>query len=137
MTCHSRAANYLLGVTEPQLNKLHDYGGVTDNQLRTFEHLGLLRVNLLEREQVAYNRLVRLLQAPLTGALKLFGFADLAPPVLDRVFSNELPPLLPANVDLAQREISALRTYLRSQLTKNPDPQPLTPHGAGRLSCAG
>jgi len=44
MVCHSRAANYLLGFNTLQLNREHDYGGVSDNQLRTFEHLGLLDV---------------------------------------------------------------------------------------------
>ena len=39
--CHSRAANFVLGVTESQMNKAHDYGGVKDNQLRAWEHLGL------------------------------------------------------------------------------------------------
>jgi uncharacterized repeat protein (TIGR03806 family) len=43
MVCHSRAANYVLGVTEPQMDKEHDYGGVRDNQLRTLRHLGVLR----------------------------------------------------------------------------------------------
>ena len=37
----SRAANFVLGLTEPQMNKMHDYGGVKDNQLRTLRHLGL------------------------------------------------------------------------------------------------
>jgi len=41
MACHSRAANFVLGLTEPQLNKAHDYGAVRDNQLRTLQHLGL------------------------------------------------------------------------------------------------
>lgn len=41
MVCHSRAANFVLGLSTPQLNCNHDYGGVVDNQLRTFEHLGL------------------------------------------------------------------------------------------------
>jgi hypothetical protein len=45
MVCHSRAANYVLGVTTPQMNRVHDYAGVRDNQLRTLESLGLLRVN--------------------------------------------------------------------------------------------
>src|SRR5216117_796989 len=31
MTCHSRAANFVIGVTELQLDKVHDYGGVADN----------------------------------------------------------------------------------------------------------
>jgi uncharacterized repeat protein (TIGR03806 family) len=45
MVCHSRAANFVLGLTELQMNKMHDYGGVADNQLRTLEHLGVFRVN--------------------------------------------------------------------------------------------
>jgi uncharacterized repeat protein (TIGR03806 family) len=48
MVCHSRAANYVLGLTEVQMNKEHDYGGVRDNQLRVLEHLGVLRVNYME-----------------------------------------------------------------------------------------
>jgi len=45
MVCHSRAANWVLGLTELQINKVHDYGTVRDNQLRMLEHLGLLRIN--------------------------------------------------------------------------------------------
>lgn len=46
MVCHSRAANYVLGLTEVQMNKDHDYGnGVVDNQLRTLECLGMLKVS--------------------------------------------------------------------------------------------
>ena len=45
MVCHSRAANWVLGLTELQMNKVHDYGGVRANQLETLEHLGVLRVN--------------------------------------------------------------------------------------------
>jgi glucose/arabinose dehydrogenase len=48
MVCHSRAANYVLGLTEVQMNKEHDYGGIRDNQLRVLEHLGVLRVNWME-----------------------------------------------------------------------------------------
>ncbi len=45
MVCHSRAANFVLGLNELQMNKDHNYGKVTDNQLRTLEHLGLFRVD--------------------------------------------------------------------------------------------
>jgi mono/diheme cytochrome c family protein len=45
MVCHSRAANYVLGISTPQLNRDHDFGGVVDNQLRVFEYLGLFRVD--------------------------------------------------------------------------------------------
>ena len=47
MVCHSRAANYVLGLQTGQMNRDHDYtsiGGCVDNQLRTLEHLGLFRV---------------------------------------------------------------------------------------------
>jgi glucose/arabinose dehydrogenase len=43
MVCHSRAATFVLGLSTPQLNKNHDYAGVTDHQLRVFEHLGLFK----------------------------------------------------------------------------------------------
>jgi uncharacterized repeat protein (TIGR03806 family) len=48
MVCHSRAANFVLGLSELQMNRDHDYGGVVDNQLRELEHLGLMQVNTPE-----------------------------------------------------------------------------------------
>jgi uncharacterized repeat protein (TIGR03806 family) len=50
MTCHSRAAEFVLGVTELQLNKAHDYGGVRDSQLRTLQHLGVFTGTLPKPE---------------------------------------------------------------------------------------
>lgn len=41
MVCHSRAAEWVLGLSEVQMNKDHDYGGCTENQLLVFERLGL------------------------------------------------------------------------------------------------
>lgn len=46
MSCHSRAVNYVLGLTEVQMNREHGYGGVRDNQLRTYEHIGLFNGSL-------------------------------------------------------------------------------------------
>lgn len=49
MVCHSRASNFVLGLCTVQLNRDFDYAAVlgadhaTDNQLRTLEHLGMLR----------------------------------------------------------------------------------------------
>ena len=43
MECHSRAANYVLGLTTLQTNKVHDYGVVSDNQLRTLNHIGVFK----------------------------------------------------------------------------------------------
>ncbi|HVS38162.1 MAG TPA: PQQ-dependent sugar dehydrogenase [Gemmataceae bacterium] len=46
MVCHSRAANWVLGLTEMQMNKIHEYPhGVRDEQLRTLEHLGVFKVS--------------------------------------------------------------------------------------------
>ena len=46
MVCHSRAANFVLGLSEHQMNKDHLYpSGRTDNQLRVLEHLGMLKVD--------------------------------------------------------------------------------------------
>lgn len=42
MVCHSRAANYVLGFTELQMNHEHDYGkGFRENQLAVLERLNL------------------------------------------------------------------------------------------------
>jgi glucose/arabinose dehydrogenase len=41
MVCHSRAANWVLGLTEIQMNKVHRYGPVAENQLQVLERLGL------------------------------------------------------------------------------------------------
>jgi hypothetical protein len=43
MFCHSREANYVLGLSTIQMNKSHDYGGVSANQLEALEYLGVLR----------------------------------------------------------------------------------------------
>ncbi len=48
MVCHSRAANFVLGLSTCQFNTDYDYGGVVDNQLRVLEHLGVLSVNAFE-----------------------------------------------------------------------------------------
>ncbi len=55
MVCHSRAANYVLGLTDLQMNKDHDYGGLVDNQLRTLAHLEMLK---LTKPPEQYGKLV-------------------------------------------------------------------------------
>jgi uncharacterized repeat protein (TIGR03806 family) len=51
MVCHSRAANWVLGLQTLQMNKDHSYGGVTNNQLRTLAHIGVLKANWTEELQ--------------------------------------------------------------------------------------
>ncbi len=43
MFCHSRAAGFVLGLNTRQMNRDHDFGGVTDNQLRTYNKIGLFK----------------------------------------------------------------------------------------------
>jgi glucose/arabinose dehydrogenase len=44
MVCHSRAANFVLGLSTEQMNRAHDYGGVSDEQLRALAHVGYFRL---------------------------------------------------------------------------------------------
>ena len=46
MVCHSRQANFVLGIIGEQLNCDHNYGAVRDNQLRALEHAGLFPGNV-------------------------------------------------------------------------------------------
>jgi uncharacterized repeat protein (TIGR03806 family) len=46
LTCHSRAANFVLGLTESQLNREHDYSIALADQLATLEHIGLFAAAL-------------------------------------------------------------------------------------------
>jgi uncharacterized repeat protein (TIGR03806 family) len=44
MFCHSRAAGFVLGLKTPQMNREHQFAsGRTDNQLRTYAHIGIFR----------------------------------------------------------------------------------------------
>ena len=43
MVCHSRAANFVLGLSTAQMNKEHDYGGTIEHQFRVLEQLDLLK----------------------------------------------------------------------------------------------
>jgi uncharacterized repeat protein (TIGR03806 family) len=39
--CHTQNAGFVMGVNTRQLNRAHEYGKVTDNELRVFERLGI------------------------------------------------------------------------------------------------
>jgi mono/diheme cytochrome c family protein len=43
MVCHSRAANFVLGLSTAQMNKEQDYGGAVANQLHVLEQLDLVK----------------------------------------------------------------------------------------------
>jgi putative heme-binding domain-containing protein len=42
LRCHNPWSEYALAFNLPQLNRTHDYGDVSDNQIRTLRHIGIL-----------------------------------------------------------------------------------------------
>ncbi len=89
MVCHSRAANYVLGLSTLQMNKVHDYDGVSDQQLRTLEHLGLFKVNVLEHEQTTNERYNRVWNQLWSGPIdELFSLTGLSQEAQGQVWSN-------------------------------------------------
>jgi uncharacterized repeat protein (TIGR03806 family) len=56
LVCHSRAANFVLGPSEAQMNRTFNYGAHQDNQLRTLEHLGVLKTDFAS---TAHEQLVK------------------------------------------------------------------------------
>jgi uncharacterized repeat protein (TIGR03806 family) len=79
MVCHSRAANFVLGLTALQMNKVHDYGEVSDNQLRTLSHIGAFTEPLPQRPE-EYGKLVNPYnpQAPLDARARSYLHANCA-----------------------------------------------------------
>jgi glucose/arabinose dehydrogenase len=49
MLCHSRALGFNAAFNPLQLDRDHKYGAITDNQLRTLEHIGVFEGKLPER----------------------------------------------------------------------------------------
>ena len=82
MVCHSRAANYVLGLSELQFNRDFQYGDVTDNQIRALAHIGLLSGAPAEKKPGD--------PKPIPG-----GFSAAFEPVPADPFIHVLPPFLP------------------------------------------
>jgi glucose/arabinose dehydrogenase len=96
MVCHSRAANFVLGLNVLQMNKVHDYGLATANQLRTLEHIGIFRTSTQDVLQELRERLVR-------GETQVRNTVNLVP---HRLF--ELLPDAPAMIKHTTQSIGQL-----------------------------
>jgi mono/diheme cytochrome c family protein len=58
MVCHSRAANFVLGLNVLQMNRRHDYGTTTDNQLKLLQQLSVFTDDTLPGNPQDHSRLV-------------------------------------------------------------------------------
>ncbi len=52
-SCHTRAAGFLLGLRTRQINRDFNFGSVTDNQLRSYNHVGLFDIDIGSAAQYA------------------------------------------------------------------------------------
>jgi uncharacterized repeat protein (TIGR03806 family) len=81
LLCHTTAAGFVLGVKTRQLNRSFAYpGGATDNQLRTWNHLGMFTRPIGEGAIPRYARLVPVsdTQAPLEHRVRSYLDANCA-----------------------------------------------------------
>ena len=58
MVCHSRAANFVLGLSVLQMNRRHDYGTTSDNQLKVLKQLGVFTGDTRPGNPQDHSRLV-------------------------------------------------------------------------------
>ena len=78
LVCHTAAAGFVLGVNTRQLNRDCAYteSGITDNQLRAWNHAGLFREPLREADIPGYNRLVAVADASATLENRVRSYLD-------------------------------------------------------------
>ena len=77
LRCHSQASGGVLGVKSRQLNGSFQYpGGVTDNQLRTLNHLGFFTPALVESAITNYSKLVSVFDTNSTLELRSRSYFD-------------------------------------------------------------
>jgi uncharacterized repeat protein (TIGR03806 family) len=53
MVCHSRAANFVLGLSEPQMNREQEYNGLREHQFHLLERLGVLKISTAHADYLA------------------------------------------------------------------------------------
>ena len=77
LTCHTTAAGGVLGVKSRQLNGDYTYpDGITDNQLREWNHLGLFDVRLAEKDIPQFEKLVSVTNTTASLELRARSYFD-------------------------------------------------------------
>ncbi|MDA1052346.1 MAG: PQQ-dependent sugar dehydrogenase [Planctomycetota bacterium] len=120
MVCHSRAANYVLGLSTLQMNKGHDFGGTKANQLEVLTYLDILPVAWTADARKQLGELfkasglddaqVKARSQELTGAK---GLAETLPSELPVHWSAAFPRLV--DPDDKQQDLDArARSYLHA-----------------------
>ncbi len=120
MVCHSRAANFVLGLTEQQMNRDHAYPSVKDSQLRVLEHLGVLKVDWAEYERDAVSRELSAQGAPGDQKSKLLKQMETVPAYRKSTQASTLLPRppekmrqLPEPLDASQPLQARAKSYLQ------------------------
>lgn len=124
MVCHTRAANFVLGLSTLQMNKTHDYGSVRDNQLRVLEKLGVLKVDWAAEVQTRLRDDARArgmtepqVEAYVAKRTAAEGQRTAAPSSLLAAAPDKLPRLVDP-YDSSQRLADRARSYLHSNCSQ-------------------
>jgi uncharacterized repeat protein (TIGR03806 family) len=78
MLCHTSGAGFVLGPRTRQINRTFDYGSVTDNQLRAWNHIGLFDTDIGEASDYEAMPDPRDTAAPLTARARAYLDANCA-----------------------------------------------------------
>jgi len=91
--CHTTAAGEVLGVRAPQLNREFAYPQVSDNQLRSWNHIGLFTTDI--GDSAAYGALPAFADASLAADLRARAYLDVNCAQCHRPFGST-----PVDIDL-------------------------------------
>jgi glucose/arabinose dehydrogenase len=128
--CHSRAAGFVLGLQTLQMNKIHDYGGVSQNQLQTLQDLEVFRLPRQDYRRIHRQRTEKKLKPFWTLLAQING-----------MLPAEVKPVTAAVGSMLQKSYAAswgawkkgLDTALQGSAAKTVSCLPREPEDYGRL----